>query len=235
MLAISPYSIDFDYCGLNHLGWFYRLDAARSGVVDEYIRLRGQCEAFPSAELIKGLGGVPTKYWRYHYQARTTVAQQKGSSLLRADFLSSYRAHALKVFTHGDVEEIRTTLSLRPAPWYGEAIAPFLLALAGRELKLPFFLTLSRASQMDGLDEPDVFEMPYFVRRGTLVRKQSIQPPSAIARLIARFLASEREAALAVANRDPRRLLEALRLHPWTGPGVYISAMVDEIRAARFV
>ncbi len=72
-VGVDPGEVRFDYFGVNHLGWFYRLTAGERDIVREYAGRRERETDFPSGALIHSCGGVPLKYLRLHYEHEKVV------------------------------------------------------------------------------------------------------------------------------------------------------------------
>ncbi|QPP09643.1 6-phospho-beta-glucosidase [Streptomyces bathyalis] len=91
-MGADPDRADYDYVGLNHLGWLRRV------VVDGKDRLPGLLadeallESFEEGKLfgagwLQALGALPNEYLHYYYFNREAVASIKGSRATRGEFL----------------------------------------------------------------------------------------------------------------------------------------------------
>lgn len=201
-------SIHYSYVGLNHIGWFYEISAAGRDLVQEYAGRRGPAAPFPCGKLICDGGAVPLKYLRLHYEQEQVLAEQR---ILppRSEILARIAERAMDVFLRGSHQEIVAILPSRPTPWYDHAVGPLLLALAGGEVAIPFFLS------MPGVGG-DVYERPHEFRAGDLKPVDNgSEPTPAIAETLLDYSSYERLAAEAVLNRDEQKLAHALGEHPW--------------------
>ncbi|SCK52309.1 6-phospho-beta-glucosidase [Streptomyces sp. WMMB 322] len=91
-LGADPDRADYDYVGLNHLGWLRRV------VVDGKDRLPGLLsddallESFEEGKLfgagwLRALGALPNEYLHYYYFNREAVASIRGAQTTRGEFL----------------------------------------------------------------------------------------------------------------------------------------------------
>ena len=219
-LGVKRASIGFDYCGVNHLGWFHRADSGGMDLIERAAQWSYDHGLIGEGDLIRQYRGIPTKYWQLHVQATERVTSARSHSE-RAQFLMSHARDAIETFDRGDEAAIRAVLSKREARWYADAVAPLLLAMCGREGSTPLFITAD-----SGLE---VVESAYDFVAGQLVRRAHAVPvPDAIARLIAGYVDFERMAAIAVESRERSDLVEALRSHPWVRPD-QCDALADDI------
>lgn len=229
-LGADPCSIDFDYYGINHIGWFYRIQVGSRDLLNEYQLGRIGADDFPSPAIIASCCGLPTKYLRLHYEADRVLMEQRPRVHSRADFLSDYKLRALPVFRTGDPDRICAVLDERPAEWYSYALAPLLLTLTGRPQPVVLFLTERNQGFAPNLRDDDVLEIPHTTTGTRLSRRLNESPvPEPIADLVRRFVKYERVATRAIVERNQRGLVNALNLHPWIPPGDVADRMAREI------
>jgi 6-phospho-beta-glucosidase len=215
-LGIPPDSIRFDYAGVNHLGWFYRLEAFGQDILDEYARTRRGENDFPSAALIDACGAVPLPYLKLHYERESTFDGQRRSRRSRGAILAELSAQAFEVYATGAREDIERTLRQRPSPWYPYAIGPFLACMAGQTPHIPFFLSAPGCG-VDEFEPEDVLECAYVADEDHLRRLPLSRPvPQQIKQTLTEFVRYERLAAQVLRTSDPAGIGRALEAHPWT-------------------
>jgi 6-phospho-beta-glucosidase len=231
--GIDPHRIEFDYLGVNHIGWFSRLQSGSRDLLEELQQACSSTADFPAPDIIAACRGLPTKYLRLHYERERVLTEQRSRERGRAEFLRDYKRRALEAFRSGDVARIHEALDERPAGWYTHALAPFLLSLAGRPQLVTLFLSGCNEGFDRGMRDDDVLEIPHFSADSRLLRRPNVSPvPETIVGLLRRFVEYERVAARAVMERDPEGLVSALRLHPWTTPADAAERLAREILEA---
>jgi 6-phospho-beta-glucosidase len=229
-VGVDAQAVHFEYCGVNHLGWFHHISAQGRDLIAEYAAARRPVEPFPASALIADYQGVPSKYLKLHFYSAQVVERQRGEKRSRAEHLAELSRQALTVFRTGTRPEIKHILQYRAAPWYPQAVGPLLLALLGQAVSIPFFLSVANASSCAGFAHDDVMEIPHRVEEGRLRRLDSRHPvPSGIAQMTHAFVEFERAATDALLNKDRAGIERALRLHPWTCELNSYQAMAREI------
>jgi 6-phospho-beta-glucosidase len=215
--GISYSDISFSYVGLHHFGWFYHFESQSRDFVKEYQISGGAIPEFPSAALVQRFSAIPTRYARLHCDPVAAIAMQKLDLGKRVRYLTGHRQNALQVFSRGDINEIKTVLKQRAAPWYSEAIGPLVAAVAGAKVMQPFFLSRPNQAIVEELHEDDIVELAHYITDST-IRVQPIRKPipDKVLNAIQSFVQAERLAADAVWSTDPSILRLALRAHPWT-------------------
>ena len=215
-LNVPTDQVTFSYCGLHHLGWFYRMRLGSRDLVQEYASAVQDRSEFPSSDLIRSFSAIPTRYAELHFAQGRVVANQRKAPGARSAYLAKYRKDAQRVFARGSVDEIEAMLLRRAAPWYSEAIGPLICALAGVKVDQPFFLSRPNATMIDGMRNDDVLEMAYQAREGTVIGPLIQLPiPNKILAFIQQFVEAERRAAAAIWMRDPQMMEDAVNAHPW--------------------
>ncbi len=205
--------VAFAYAGVNHLGW---LGDVRIGARTLATRERP----------------LALKYVRLHDRPEAVLREQRAAPP-RAAALAELAQRAFAAYEEGDGSAIRAILRERATPWYGEAVGPFLNALAGVEERRWFFLTARNAGYLDWIGDGEVLEIPHAMREGRLVRAESVAPiRSDLAATLTRLVAYERAAAHAVRRRSRGEIAAALRLHPWLDGRLVGEALVADVVAA---
>ena len=232
-----PSEVEFDYLGVNHLGWLYQITAGGRDLVAEYARARKPEAGFPSADLVRSCGGVPLRYLRLHYEQERVVEEQRRQRRTRGDELELLRRAAFRAYRAGGRRDVRAALEARPAPWYRHAVGPFISSLAGKATRIPFFLSVRNAGYDPYFDDDDVLECQHAVDRGQIRRLVHSAPDSPhILQLAARFVRYERLATEALIGGGLRALREAIRMHPWSEgvprPDRMVREIVDFCRGA---
>jgi 6-phospho-beta-glucosidase len=226
----NPEAARFEYCGVNHLGWFHHVCAGGRDLVSEYAAARPAADQFPAGEIIAKYQGVPTKYLKLHYQSRQVIDRQRRAGKSRGQILDDLSRAAFPVFRAGTREAISAALHRRAAPWYRHAVGPFLLALMGQMTRVPFFLSTANHDFCSSFAPDDVLEIPHQVENRRLQRLNRSRPiPAHIVQTTRNFVEFERAAADALIAKDVTGIERALRLHPWTRQVKALREMAREI------
>jgi 6-phospho-beta-glucosidase len=220
----------FEYAGVNHLGWFWRVYTSGRDVVAEYGAARAGSHDFPTGELIDRLGAIPLKYLRMHYESHSVLLDQLNLGRPRGQVLSELQQRAYDAYRNGDVRAILELLPSRPTPWYEHAIAPLIAGFAGRPTPIPFFLTVRNARYAAEFGVDDVLEIPHRFADGGLTPIARIgMIPAHLHAALEAFVAYERMASEAVRRRDVASLQSAVRSHPWVSNSDVATLVVSEI------
>jgi 6-phospho-beta-glucosidase len=208
----------FDYAGVNHLGWFDRLECGGRDLLPVLAALRAG-SPFPSGALISQLEALPLKYLELHYHANQVVARQR-AAVPRSEVLRQSAARVTATYESGDPEEVAKALSARSAPWYYDAVAPLLAFLSGAQTNVPFFLTVRNNGYLPELDDDDAVEVPHVAGGAMLKALRRKQPlRRGLSETLEAFVHFERLAAEALLNRDEAGIARAIGAHPWVGTG----------------
>lgn len=220
----------FQYSGVNHLGWFWRVSSSGRDIVAEYGAVRAGRHDFPSGALIQRLAAIPLKYLRMHYEADDVRSEQLKQTRPRAEVLSGLQQHAFEIFRTGDAGAITEVLPNRPSPWYEHAIAPLIAGFGGSPSPIPFFLTVRNESYAAEFGMEDVLEIPHrFVDGALQPLALTGKIPSHLYATLAPFVEYEHAASVAVGRRDRADVAIALRGHPWIHDAEVAALVVQEI------
>jgi 6-phospho-beta-glucosidase len=198
----------FDYAGVNHIGWLYNVDFAGRDMIEGFAS-KASRRRFPSRDLVARLNAYPVKYLRLHYDTAEVVREQAAAPGARARNLSAIAVRSFGAFGNGTADEIRIALRARKAEWYSDAVAPLLQALNGRAPAAPLFITIAESHR-------EVRERRYRGEGKRIVEvKPRKSPPDEVTRTLNRFIEYEQMAVEAVLSRSEARLGAALSAHPW--------------------
>jgi 6-phospho-beta-glucosidase len=223
--------IDFDYVGTNHIGWFYRIACGARDLVVEYATSLNDGEGFPPRSLIESLGAVPLKYLRLHYCSQAALGDQLAQTP-RARVLDELDHRASRHFAASDADTIHAIISVRPTPWYSNAVAPLIAGWLGAPVAQKLFLSMRNQYHVADLMPSDVIEIPCQFVGGKLVRRSNLTaPPAHVLRTLHNFTRYERAAASAVVERNSTSLEWAIALHPWLRERSAAAAIAADVRA----
>jgi 6-phospho-beta-glucosidase len=202
--GLRPDEITWDYAGLNHRGFLYRVrHGDRDLIGDLAQRLGGSTVNGFAASDITALGAIPLKYF-------SLVRGAMRPALGRADFLIDLRSRILAEL-RSSVEHLPLALVDRDQPWYPDAVVPALRALLGNE---PAELVVNVVAE-DGLVE----EMKVVIGADGMRASARAEPPHPVSHWIERFHSHERAVFAALRQPTEARIAAALRLDPMVPAG----------------
>jgi len=205
--------IDFDYIGLNHLGWFYRIQTGTRDLLLEYSSGPRSLLCWPPPKMVADCRAYPTKYQRLHYYSAEIIAEQKRQARSRAQELEFISNKCYQAFACGNEATIIQALEQRSMPWYEHAVVPLLVSLAGRGESGPYFLT-GRTNAQFGFQ--GMWEVPVsIVDRRFCLHPPRSGPPEGLVEMFRAFVTYETQAISAVTSQDPAQVGQALAVHPW--------------------
>lgn len=224
--------IDFDYFGVNHLGWFCRLEYNSRDLLEEYKARLSLNAKWPSPELVSSCRAFPTKYLRLHYERQEVFREQRLSRISRAQILARTSSELYSAFHSGNKSEILEALEQRPAPWYQHAVVLLLLAFSRTDIGIPLFLTSPNGTYGSGFRPDDVLEIPTYISAGKFVPRPCRQPPSShVLQTMSSFMVYERTATEALIQQCAALASNALEMHPWVESRQLAAALAAEIAA----
>jgi len=232
LLDAEATAIDFDYIGVNHLGWFSRLQYESRDLLEEYAARPCSAAKWPSPELVGSCRAFPTKYLRLHYDRQKVLQEQRGLAISRAQSLAGISLESYRAFQSGNKRAILAALAARPAPWYRHAVVPLLLAHSRSATPIPLFLTSPNGANETAFPREDVLEIPTYVSAVRFLPRPCRQPPPRqVLQTMNSFVAYERTATEALIQQCPERLRDALEMHPWVGSSGLAAALAADITA----
>jgi len=199
---------DLQLYGICELPWTTLRKHCRSAAADPYravFRYLG----------VNHVGWFTSIEWSKHALLTEPLALPGGCTP-QGDDLPAIAARAFEAYESGDRDAILASLTARPAPWYEEAVSPFLQALAGRESSVPFFLTVRNRGYLSWLSDDDALEIPHLLD-GREPRRIDAAPhdaPAPMRELLTQLVRYQRLASGAILRRDPDGFAEAARAHP---------------------
>lgn len=228
--GVIPDEIKFDYAGINHLGWFHRLEAGSRNLLAEFAAEQDSNGPFPSGELVLDCSAFPTSYLRLHYYPQEVLEEQRCQSTTRGASLQDLSAEAFIAYRNGQCEEITASLKLRSTPWYDEAVGPMITALCTGQSASPFFLSVPNNGYDPQLRDDDLLEIAHDFRNGSFERRPpAAKVPFQVHDVLVKFIEYERLATEAVLDRDQSKVARALLAHPWIKDYRVVPALSREI------
>ncbi|MFI6348638.1 6-phospho-beta-glucosidase [Streptomyces sp. NPDC050560] len=249
-LGVDPDTADYDYVGLNHLGWLRHLTVAGRDRLPELLGDPARLESFEEGKLfgadwLRTLGALPNEYLHYYYFNREAVASVRGAAATRGEFLREQQSRFYDGLGEGgEFEAWESTRREREETYMAESraasggwerdscdldgggydqVALTLMRAIARGERGTLILNVPNRTAVPALDADAVIEVP------CLVDAAGARPlaPTAVAPdqlgLMLSVKAVERAAIEAAVTGSRTAALRALALHP----------LVDSVRVAQ--
>ncbi|MFL0711927.1 MAG: hypothetical protein ACJLS2_04030 [Microcella pacifica] len=89
----APHDVDFDYVGLNHLGWLRRLSVGERDLLPELLSDDATLTTIEEARIfgadwVRALGALPNEYLFYYYFGRESLERISSSPSTRGQYLA---------------------------------------------------------------------------------------------------------------------------------------------------
>ncbi|ATE53105.1 family 4 glycosyl hydrolase [Actinosynnema pretiosum] len=223
--ALGVTGAEFDYAGLNHLGWLQAVRVDGRDLLPGLLasdRLAGFEEGrLFGAEWLRALGMVPNEYLHYYYSTRESFGGERGAFLLRQQ----------ERFYAGEVDWETTRLE-RESTYMAEGrerdsvegggyehVALALMNALARDERTELILNVRNGSALSAVDGDAIVEVPCAVDGRGARPKPVSQLPDHAAGLVRSVKAVDR----LVAEGTRAAALKAFALHP----------LVDSVAVAR--
>jgi 6-phospho-beta-glucosidase len=228
--------VDVDYFGLNHQGWFTRIEADGRDLMPEILAAVARA---PEMALVQRAVPVarantvlPLPYLRLYADPRAEAAAARARPQPRGEELAaiSRSLHAqYAAWRPGLPAPLPAELRRRPLPWLREAVVPCLRALLAGE-RHELYVTMRNGSVYPLVQEDAPVELRCEVdgdgpRPCRLLRR----PPVRALKYALHIASFERWALRAARSRERRHVLRALRAHPFFIDAPTAVALADPV------
>ena len=229
--GVEPDRVQLEHVGLNHLSWeravlvdgVDRLPELLDGAIDEV------ADGFP-AELVRGLGAIPSYYLRYYYLA-DRVLEEERTGWPRAEEVIEIEAGLLQLYEDPSLDRKPELLERRGGAYYSEAAAALVASLHDGTGDVQV-VNLRNAGALPGLPDEDVVEIPARIDRdGAHPLPLAPLAPEMLG-LVEHAKAYERLTIEAATTGDRAIALKALMANPIVGDYDRATALLDDLLAA---
>jgi 6-phospho-beta-glucosidase len=234
-LGINPATAEFDYAGLNHLGWLRAVRVGGEDVLPRLLTDPAACESFEEGKLfgadwLRALGSLPNEYLHYYYFAREAVGSESRGAVLLEQQRGFYAEPSLPSWERTRLEREATYMAetregerddLEGGGY--EKVALALMRALARGERTTLILNVRNGSALPGLPKDAVVEVPCVVdTNGARPIATGPLPDHALG-LVTAVKAVERATIEAAATGSRDAALRAFALHP----------LVDSVSVAR--
>ncbi len=202
--------IDFQYAGLNHLGWFWNMhEDGRDVLADACARRLVDDQTY------RQFGAAPLRYYYEVFDAAAgeRIGLRRVSG--RARELAELSARALERYARQPGTAAQALLA-RPTPWFDRALAPTIAALLGGAVHQGFVNVPNGVGGrrfIETLPDTTIVEVPVRITREVQYRYCQ-QPPAAVAEFLSHVATAEALAYEAARSNDTGLLDRALEALP---------------------
>jgi 6-phospho-beta-glucosidase len=230
VLDIAPERIELDHAGLNHLTWELAVRVDGNDVLPQLLHERAD-EIAPAtglpAELVRGLGAVPSYYLHYFYDHDRVVEDQRRNGT-RAVEVAEIERELLELYADERLDEKPELLGRRGGAFYSEAAVDLLAGLFGRGADR-HVVNLRNEGTLDFLPDDAVVEVPARVGGGD-VAAVDLPPLDPLQRGLVAHVSAYEELALDAALHGGReRVFRALLAHPLVGQAEVADTLTDRM------
>jgi 6-phospho-beta-glucosidase len=249
--------VDYDYVGLNHLGWLRRLEADGRDLLAELLADPARLETLEEARLVgpdwvRRLGALPNEYLYYYYCNREAVASIRSAPATRGEFLVAQQAafyeaaarepeHALAIWQAAKASreetymaEARASGEARPADdaegGYQEVALALMGALSGGQ-PTTAIVNVRNGATLPELPADAVVEVPCDVDAQGLHPRRLAPVTGHMLGLLQSVKAVEQLAIQASDERDASLAWQALACHPLVDSVAVARELLDSYRA----
>ncbi|MFI5591830.1 6-phospho-beta-glucosidase [Amycolatopsis sp. NPDC051758] len=234
-LGINPATAEFDYAGLNHLGWLRAVRVGGEDVLPRLLADPAACESFEEGKLfgadwLRAIGSLPNEYLHYYYFAREAAGSESRGAVLLEQQRGFYAEPSLTSWERTRLEREATYMAETregerddlEGGGYEKVALALMRALAHGE-RTTLILNVRNGSALPGLPEDAVVEVPCVVgTNGARPIATGPLPDHALG-LVTAVKAVERATIEAAATGSRDAALRAFALHP----------LVDSVSVAR--
>jgi 6-phospho-beta-glucosidase len=225
-----------DYVGVNHQGWFVRVEDEGADLLPEIIDRIDEIEDGGffrvDADLMREFGALPLPYMRLLLHRDREFAEMRSRRTDRGEQLAGLADQLHAHYATTENPELPRQLKDRPMPWNAMTIAPVLTALLGGA-PTAAYVSVRNAGHLTFLPDDAIIEARATVSvdglAATLCRAPVEASHPSIVALLQRIAKFETLGARAARFGDPDLARQALRAHPYEIHGAPAEQMIDSM------
>ncbi len=210
-----PDELEFDYLGLNHIGWIQDVRLHRKSIMGALLeRLEHHPQDGFDLDAIRLFRMIPARRVSDYFHADRIVEEQRRGGKHRAEILHEAEAQILELYRDPHLNEIPPLTRARNTPWYEETIVPLIQALEG-DVKRRLILCVANDGAIRDLPAAGSVEVPVDVVSGTLKSKRVGNCPHFLRGLFVATKESDRLIVEAVRHNSYDSALQAFAINPF--------------------
>jgi 6-phospho-beta-glucosidase len=220
--GVDRSQVRLDWVGLNHLNWVRGVsidgEDVWSQVFEREVEAARQQEDDGwnfSASILQTLEMMPCGYLNYYYRHSQILEKQLHAERTRGEEVREIEQQLMELYQDPQLKEKPRLLEKRGGAYYSKAAVSLISALANDKREVHIVNTRNQGA-VPGLPEAAVVEVAAVIGASG-AKPVPVQPmPAEIRGLVQVVKAYEELAAVAGAEGDRRRALQALAAHPLT-------------------
>ncbi|WP_430790139.1 6-phospho-beta-glucosidase [Actinoplanes sp. G11-F43] len=257
----DPATARFDYAGLNHLGWLYRLEADGTDLLTGLLADPGRLESFEEGKLfgagrIRELNAVPNEYLHYYYDPAGTLAAVRDAPRTRGEFLAGQQERCytrlndpardpldawLEAWREREATYMAENRELAGAgerehdesrPAGYEGVALAVMRALAHDEPATLILNVRNRGRIGVLDGDAVVEIPCTVDGNGAKPRAIGEFPAHGTGLVRAVKEAERHILEAVTSESELAAVRAMKAHPLVGPETTARRLISAYRDA---
>jgi 6-phospho-beta-glucosidase len=197
----------YRYAGLNHLGWFWEVQAGEVSVLEAAAKA-----GLVDAEVLARFGAAPLHYYYDLFDREAARRLGCPRKVGRAQELEALSERLVRGFAEGAGGEA-SMLAERPTPWFERAVVPILRGLWGGRAH-DGFIDLRNRGLLADVPEDGVVEVAATVDSAGIHARPAEGVPRPVARFLSAVAEAEELSYRAAVEQSPELLTRAIRALP---------------------
>lgn len=153
----SPQGVDYDYVGVNHQGWFTRIEHGGVDLIPEIIDQAEDGTFRVDAAVMRDRSAVPLPYNRLYEHRQREVEAERARGRERGDQLQELADQLFAHYRDTDHHDLPPALARRRMPWNALTIVPAITALLGGP-RAEVYVSTRNDGHLDFLPDSAVIE-----------------------------------------------------------------------------
>lgn len=163
------------YVGMHHFGWVTEATWRGQDVLTKVLDRVQDLPGLPvDADFVRGIGAIPTSYYKYYYQPDRMLAKQQGKPA-RAAELMELQGEIMEDLRDKEWESLPPSIESRGAAWYRGIVVPVLMAHINDSGEV-FTLNIVNGQAVPWMPADSIVELPVVVTKGGF---HPLSPPEA--------------------------------------------------------
>ena len=228
ILGAEDSAVSWRYFGLNHLSFATDIRHEGRDVTQEVIAGLAHGWEAKNADILSGLGMVPSSYLQYFYRTPEKVAEQQAETRSRAEQVMEIEEELLKMYADPDLAEKPAILEQRGGAWYSTVATELIAAIVGNTGAVHVVNTRNNGALPDLPLECAVEAQAVVDARGATAITQG-PLPLRVRGLVQHVKAYEQLTVQAAVTGDRETAIWALVNNPLVGNYTAAATLVDQL------